>query len=61
MTTDKKIEANRQNTLQGTGSKIAQGKATGRQNAIRHGILSRKTLLPKLDFIHFESAKISLA
>ena len=49
MTSDKQIEANRRNALKSTGPKTPEGKAAVRLNAVRHGLLSRETLLPGED------------
>jgi len=49
MTSDKKTEANRRNALQSTGPKTPEGKAAVRLNALKHGLLSRETLLPGED------------
>jgi hypothetical protein len=46
MTSKKKAEANRQNALKSTGPKTPEGKAAVRLNALKHGLLSRQTLLP---------------
>ena len=44
MTTDKQIQANRQNAGLG-GVKTPEGKAITRYNALRHGLLSKEVLL----------------
>ena len=44
MTTEKQIEANRENAKLG-GVKTEEGKAVSRYNAIKHGLLSREVLL----------------
>jgi predicted component of type VI protein secretion system len=49
MTSDKQIQANRQNALKSTGAKTPEGKAAVRLNAVKHGLLSRETLLPGED------------
>jgi len=49
MTSDKKAEANRRNALKSTGPKTPEGKAAASLNALRHGILSQKILLPGED------------
>ena len=49
MTSDKQTEANRQNALKSTGPKTPEGKAAVRLNALKHGLLSRETLLPGED------------
>ena len=45
MTSEKKAEANRRNALKSTGPKTPEGKAAVRMNALKHGLLSRETLL----------------
>ena len=49
MTSDKQIDANRRNALKSTGPKTPEGKDAVRLNALKHGLLSRKTLLPGED------------
>jgi hypothetical protein len=49
VTSDKQIDANRQNALKSTGPKTLEGKAAVRLNAIKHGLLSQETLLPGED------------
>src|SRR5688572_776602 len=49
MTSDKQIDANRQNALKSTGPKTPEGKTAVRLNALKHGLLSRETLLPGED------------
>lgn len=49
MTSQKKVETNRQNALRSTGPRTRKGKARVAQNAITHGLLSRETLLPDED------------
>jgi hypothetical protein len=49
MTSDKKVQANRQNALKSTGPKTPEGKARVRHNALRHGLLAREVLLPEED------------
>ena len=49
MTSDKKVEANRRNALKSTGPKTLEGKSAVRMNALKHGLLSRETLLPGKD------------
>ena len=43
---DRKTRSNRTNALQSTGPVTVIGKARASQNAIQHGILSAKLLLP---------------
>ena len=49
MTSDKQIDANRQNALKSTGPKTPDGKDAVRLNALRHGLLSEEILLPGED------------
>src|SRR4051794_5022172 len=49
MTSDKKVQANRQTALKSTGPKTPEGKARVRHNALRHGLLAREGLLPEED------------
>jgi len=44
-TTQKQIEANKQNAQQSTGPKTDEGKAVSKYNAIKHGLLSKEVLL----------------
>ncbi|MDP9437354.1 MAG: hypothetical protein M3P49_01175 [Actinomycetota bacterium] len=49
MTSDKKAQANRRNSLKSTGPKTPEGKAAVRYNAVKHGLLSQDVLLPGED------------
>ncbi len=49
MTSEKKIEANRQNAQKSTGPRTPEGKAAVRLNALTHGLLSQQVLLPGED------------
>lgn len=49
MTSDKKKESNRRNALKSTGPRTPEGKDAVRLNALKHGLLSRETLLPGED------------
>ncbi len=49
MTSDKKAQANRRNSLKSTGPKTPKGKAAVRLNAVKHGLLSQDVLLPNED------------
>src|SRR5215207_219702 len=49
MTSEKKAQANRRNALKSTGPKTPEGKVAVRLNALKHGLLSRETLLPGED------------
>ena len=48
-TSTNRAEANARNALQSTGPRTASGKAASRLNALKHGVLSRRTLLPDED------------
>jgi hypothetical protein len=50
----KKLEANRRNALRSTGPTSQEGKARIARNALKHGVLSRDTLLPNEDREAFE-------
>jgi len=45
MTTDKQIEANKQNALVSTGPQTPEGKEISKMNALKHGLLSNEVLL----------------
>jgi hypothetical protein len=65
-TTLAKIEANRENALASTGPKSADGKAIVSGNAIRHGLLSWKPVIPGFETVedwesHHERTLDSLA
>lgn len=47
ITSDKKIISNRQNAQESTGPKSQKGKAVVAQNSLKHGLLSKRTLLPE--------------
>lgn len=49
----KQIAANRGNALASTGPRSPEGKQTVSRNALKHGILSRSTLLPGEDETSF--------
>src|SRR5215212_2413514 len=49
MASEKQAKANRANALNSTGPKTPEGKAAVRLNALKHGLLSRETLLPGED------------
>ena len=49
MTSDKKAEANRRNSLKSTGPRRLEGKAAVRLNALKHDLLSEEVLLPGED------------
>lgn len=45
MTSQKQIEANKQNALKSTGAKTEEGKTIVSQNALKHGILSSEAII----------------
>jgi hypothetical protein len=49
VTSDKQIDANRQNALRSTGPKTPEAKDVVRLNALKHGLLFKETLLPGED------------
>src|ERR1022692_3839922 len=42
---ERKIQANRQNALRSTGPKTERGKRTVARNAIKHGLLAREVVI----------------
>jgi hypothetical protein len=54
MATPRQIEANRRNAQKSTGPKTIQGKAAVSLNGLRHGIRTRRTLLPGEDHDEFQ-------
>ena len=49
MTSPRQIIANRKNALKSTGPRTEQGKAIVIRNALKHGLLARRLLLPDED------------
>jgi hypothetical protein len=45
----KKLAANRRNALLSTGPRTARGKARAAMNSLKHGILSRKLVIPEIE------------
>jgi len=46
MTTEKQIQANRENAKQSTGPRTADGKKHSAQNATKHSLLAKQTVIP---------------
>lgn len=46
MSSDRKVAANRRNALKSTGPRTLSGKAIASMNALKHGLCSRKPLIP---------------
>jgi hypothetical protein len=44
VTSEKQVQANRQNVLKSTGPKTLEGKAAVRHNAVKHGLLAKEVL-----------------
>ena len=56
MTSEAKLEANRQNARKSTGPKTPKGRAVVAKNAMKHGLLSKEVLMAhesKADFLAF--------
>jgi len=53
MVTQAKIDANRQNAKKSTGPRTPSGKAIASMNAVKHGLSSRKPLIPGEDEAEF--------
>jgi hypothetical protein len=60
MTIEKRTEANRRNARKSTGPKTAAGKAVVSRNAVRHGLLSEESVLPREDAGIFEEFRKAL-
>ncbi len=60
MTSDAKIEANRRNAAKSTGPKTAEGKASSKMNALKHGLLSEAALLPDENEDQFDAFREGL-
>jgi len=60
MTSDAKIEANRRNAAKSTGPKTAEGKASSKMNALKHGLLSEHMVLKDEDEERLEAFRAGL-
>jgi hypothetical protein len=60
MSSERQVEANRNNAQLSTGPRTADGKAQTASNALRHGLTSRKIVLPNENPEDFESFRIGL-
>jgi hypothetical protein len=54
MATEAQILANRRNALKSTGPKTRRGKVTACQNAVRHGLSARRTIIGSEDQAEFD-------
>jgi len=62
MASQAKIDANRQNALRSTGPRTPSGKAIASMNAVKHGLCSRKPIIPgenEADFARFTAEWVS--
>src|SRR5437879_22582 len=55
MTTDRQIEANRQNAQQSTGPTTPEGRAAVRLNGLKHGLCAETIVVPGEDPAEFEA------
>jgi hypothetical protein len=55
MASIKQIEANRTNTLKGTGPRTAEGKARSSRNALTHGLTAQEIVIPGEDAVAYRS------
>ncbi|MBN1506249.1 MAG: hypothetical protein JW955_05360, partial [Sedimentisphaerales bacterium] len=60
MTTEAQITANRINAQKSTGPRTAEGKAIVAQNAIKHGLLSRRAVIKDEDPAEFEGYRAAM-
>jgi len=54
MTTEAQVEANRTNAQKSTGPRTAEGKAVVAQNALKHGLFAKETVIRGEDEHEFE-------
>jgi hypothetical protein len=55
MSTDKQIEANRINAEKSTGPRTEEGKQASSQNALKHGLLAQRSVIPGEDPAEFDA------
>ena len=55
MTSQAKIDANRQNSLKSTGPKTSEGRERSSMNSLKHGMRSKKMALRREDSYAFEN------
>ncbi len=55
MTTDKQKQANQQNAQKSTGPRTDEGKQRSSQNALKHGLLAKRTVIPGEDPAEFDA------
>lgn len=60
MATEKQIEANRQNAAKSSGPRTSEGKARVALNAVKHGLLAQRVVLPHEDEREFEELSLGL-
>ena len=60
MSSDRQIEANRQNAQRSTGPRTADGKARVGLNALKHGFTGRQVVLPNEDPEEFDTFRAGL-
>jgi hypothetical protein len=55
MTTEKQNEANRINAQKSTGPRTDEGKQRSSQNALKHGLLAKRSVIPGEDPAEFDA------
>ena len=60
MSTEKQIQANRNNAQNSTGPRTEEGKSRASQNALKHGLLARDAVLPGEDPADFDAQLAAL-
>ena len=66
MASDRRVQANRQNSRRSTGPRSRRGKAVSAMNALRHGILARSPVVDNVESeaewqLHYEAVVSALA